>query len=360
MDVRLSGEQEALRDAAARLVDRLGPRTVEALEDVERRDKLDAALAAAGWRELRSTAETSGPWASAVETALVAEELARGLADTPFIGPTLAAELRRFAGAPTAAHSETVAFDATLAALAVDSPGAEAGWLAIDAAAGRTALLLREQDGELGIAGISIGLPVTAVDLTRPTATTAAGVAPLPGAAGAISALDLTRWYTLGLALTCADLVGVMRGATSLATEYASARHQYGVAVGSFQAVQHLLADALVATEGSRQHRTARRLGRRRARARRRARRVRECEGLLLSSRARGLRDGDPGARRYRQYVGVPRARLSPPRAGVDRHARRRRYEPRPRTRASGHRGDAWTSLIHRPNPNSAPDSGRG
>ena len=252
MDVRLSAEQEALRDAAARLVDRLGPRTVEALEDVERRDKLDAALAAAGWRELRSTAEAGGAWASAVETALVAEELARGLADTPFIGPTLAAELRRFAGAPTATHSETVAFDATLAALAVDSPGAEAGWLAIDAAGSRTALLVRERDGDHHLLEMPIGLPLTAVDLTRPSATAVGTVEPLPGAANALRADDMTRWYAFGLALTCADLVGTMRGATSLATEYASARHQYGVAVGSFQAVQHLLADALVATEGSR------------------------------------------------------------------------------------------------------------
>jgi alkylation response protein AidB-like acyl-CoA dehydrogenase len=56
----------------------------------------------------------------------------------------------------------------------------------------------------------------------------------------------------LGLALTCADLVGVMTGAVRLATDYARDRRQYGVAIGSFQAVQHLLADAIVAAEGSR------------------------------------------------------------------------------------------------------------
>ena len=56
----------------------------------------------------------------------------------------------------------------------------------------------------------------------------------------------------LGLAITCADLVGTMRGACDLATEYAKDRRQYGRPVGSFQAVQHLLADALVAMEGAR------------------------------------------------------------------------------------------------------------
>jgi len=60
------------------------------------------------------------------------------------------------------------------------------------------------------------------------------------------------HWTALGLALTCADLVGTMRGAVELAREYASSRKQYGVPIGSFQAVQHLLADAHVATEGSR------------------------------------------------------------------------------------------------------------
>src|SRR4029077_15788870 len=63
---------------------------------------------------------------------------------------------------------------------------------------------------------------------------------------------DLTRWTALGLALTSADLVGVMRGAVQLTCDYAGERRQYGAAIGSFQAVQHLLADAFVAMEGSR------------------------------------------------------------------------------------------------------------
>jgi alkylation response protein AidB-like acyl-CoA dehydrogenase len=43
-----------------------------------------------------------------------------------------------------------------------------------------------------------------------------------------------------------------MRGALTLSTDYARDRRQYGSAIGSFQAVQHLLADAFVAMEGSR------------------------------------------------------------------------------------------------------------
>ena len=43
-----------------------------------------------------------------------------------------------------------------------------------------------------------------------------------------------------------------MRGAVQLSVAYAAERRQYGSAIGSFQAVQHLLADAFVAMEGSR------------------------------------------------------------------------------------------------------------
>ena len=40
------------------------------------------------------------PVTSGVEVALIAEELGRGLADVPFVGPILAGELRRVTGAP--------------------------------------------------------------------------------------------------------------------------------------------------------------------------------------------------------------------------------------------------------------------
>src|SRR5215472_14600165 len=84
MDARLSAEQAELRDAAARLADDLGPRSVLGLADDERVARLEKAVAATGWRTLRSDG------ASGVEIALVAEELARGLVDVPFLGPVLA------------------------------------------------------------------------------------------------------------------------------------------------------------------------------------------------------------------------------------------------------------------------------
>src|SRR5271170_69806 len=101
MDVRLSAEQVALRDSAVQVVNRLGVHRVTELDDRERAAKLDAAVSTSGWRDLRTATDDGTPWASAVEVAVVAEELGRGLADTAFLGATMAAELRRLTGAPS-------------------------------------------------------------------------------------------------------------------------------------------------------------------------------------------------------------------------------------------------------------------
>jgi alkylation response protein AidB-like acyl-CoA dehydrogenase len=53
------------------------------------------------------------------------------------------------------------------------------------------------------------------------------------------------------LTLTSTDLVGVMRGVLDVTVDYARERRQFGAPVGSFQAVQHLLAEARCLMEGS-------------------------------------------------------------------------------------------------------------
>ena len=99
-----------------------------------------------------------------------------------------------------------------------------------------------------GVGEAAVGDPLPAVDLTRPSAAVGARRSAL----GPLAGDDADRVTALGLVLSAADLVGTMAGGTELATAYARERRQYGVPVGSFQAVQHLLADAHVLTEGSR------------------------------------------------------------------------------------------------------------
>jgi alkylation response protein AidB-like acyl-CoA dehydrogenase len=253
MDLRLSAEQQDLRDSAARIVGRLGPRSVRDLDDAERKAKLDGAIEAAGWRELRAPGEARAPLASAVEAAIVAEQLGQGLADVSFLGPTLAAELRRLAGAPPGTSRETVALGPDLSAPA---SAAGPGVVAVDAQGSASALVLVPAAGGHTVAKVllpSLAGAWQPVDLTRP-GMTAEPLAPVivPGADRVLGPGDVQSWTALGLALTCADLVGAMAGGIGLACDYARSRRQYGAAIGSFQAVAHMLADAFVAMEGSR------------------------------------------------------------------------------------------------------------
>ena len=254
MDVRLSPEQQALRDSAAQIVDRLAPKAVGQIGDLERMAKLDGAVAESGWRELRTETEDGGSLATGVEPAIVAEELGRGLADVSFLGPTLATELRRLAGADSDDTVETVALDTGLSSLARVDRGASPAAVAIDALGSARALLLVPDGERYRVAQVELRAAPTGLDLTRPSVIldSSSVASPVDAADRPITADDIIRWTALGLALTCADLVGTMRGAVELATAYTSERRQYGVAIASFQAVQHMLADAFVAMEGSR------------------------------------------------------------------------------------------------------------
>src|ERR1700684_3286516 len=93
MDVRLTAEQQQLRDAAAKLADDLGPGSVQDLPDNDRITRLDKQIQITGWRSLRSDG------ASGVEVAIVPGESGRKLVDPPFLGPVLADDLARRVGA---------------------------------------------------------------------------------------------------------------------------------------------------------------------------------------------------------------------------------------------------------------------
>ena len=61
MDVRLTAEQQQLRDAAAKLADDLGPGSVHDLGDGERIARLDKQIQLTGWRSLRSASVRLAP-----------------------------------------------------------------------------------------------------------------------------------------------------------------------------------------------------------------------------------------------------------------------------------------------------------
>lgn len=253
MDTRDTIEQADLRGAARRLVDALGPKNVADLNDTARATKLAAAVRDAGWLELRQDVG-GAPLAGGVETAIVAEALGAGVGDVAFTGPVLASDLARRAGAHD--DSAVVAFDVSLTGVATTDAMYAGEHVAVDAAGAVRAYVL-VPDGDrhtLGSVDLSVAVPQgRGSDLTRQVRVIAPGATDGPGPASSRSLTrdDLVSWTALGLALTSADLVGTMRGVLDITVAYATDRRQYGVPIGSFQAVQHLLAESRCLLEGS-------------------------------------------------------------------------------------------------------------
>lgn len=254
MDTRDTVEQAELRRAARQLAHDLGPTTVADLDDATRRKRLLGAVADAGWLELRDDAGDGAPLASAVEAGIVADALGGALADVAFSGALLAADLLRRAGLP---HVEgaAVAFGGDLVGAAVAPDGRlDASAYVVDASPDVDAAYVLVPDGaafRLGRVRVDGGPEGSDLTRTVRRVENGAAVATVAEPQRALGTDELQRWSALGLALTSADLVGVMRGALEVTVDYAAERRQYGVPIGSFQAVQHLLAEARTLMEGS-------------------------------------------------------------------------------------------------------------
>jgi hypothetical protein len=126
------------------------------------------------------------------------------------------------------------------------------GGIAFDAR-GAQAGLLTDAEGRLH--AVALGPPTRGADLTRtlrPVAPRAAAIGLAMPLGSPLTAADLIRVQATALAVLSADLLGVMQRALDDAVSYVARREQFGVPVGSFQAVQHLAAHAAVLTEGSR------------------------------------------------------------------------------------------------------------
>lgn len=250
MHALLDEEQEALREMATDLARALA---------TEHPSDLETELTEQGWQTLVQTGlvglhgpeELGGGGASGVELAVVAEQLGRSLAREPYVGSVvLAAELARVSGADDYLRRlcdgtlrATVALTPELDAIAVvDTPGAVA-W---DCAGCDQALML---DGHAVVAVDLRPDPIASIDVTRevwridPAAPTVVGL--LTGDAEA-------RWLAVALTGLTADLVGVMDGALARAVRYACEREQFGVPIGSFQAIAHLCADQAVSVSAAR------------------------------------------------------------------------------------------------------------
>lgn len=227
MDLGLTEEQAALRDAVTRvLAEHCAPARVRA---VEAADGFDAEL----WRELGSmglpamlAAPPAGSGATLVDAMVVCEAAGRALAPVP-LPQTMAAAL---------VLGDEVASGAVVALVpdaAVPAPFVPVADVVLVATAGGWARGERDD-----------AAPVRLTSLEPAGRATAAGHSVRVPAG--VDVLDTLY------ALEAMRLVGLAGGALELTVAYAKQRHQFGRAIGSFQAIQHRLADHATAVEAAR------------------------------------------------------------------------------------------------------------
>ena len=255
----LDPEQQLLAETVQSLASTMrvaGPHDVEQVD----RAKAWAALADAGLLGLRRR-DGGVPLASGVESMIVAHELGAALAPVPYVAAVLAVELLELAGVGDE-RAEPIAVGTSHPGLllgsslldvadATDERAVMIGGLTVD-----QGFALRRAEGGAQLVSVGTdGIEASAagVDLTTALATRAGGVDPsaIEDVGAPIADADLQRWRALALTLTSADCAGAMRAAVDGVVEYTKVRIAYDVPIGTFQALQHMCADAFVDCEAA-------------------------------------------------------------------------------------------------------------
>jgi len=204
-------------------------------------------LCALGWPGIAISESYGGQGLGTIELSILCEELGRVVAPVPFLASAMAACVIEQAGTdeqrarwlPGLAAGETIgalagAVDGT-AELVISGAEAEVIVLVEEDGSGR---LVTPRDAEVS--------EVAAIDPTR----SAARVSAIDGAGESLQ--DGCPGLGRALVAVSAELVGVSERALEMTVSYVKDRKQFGVPVGSFQAVSHRCAQMLLETEQAR------------------------------------------------------------------------------------------------------------
>ncbi len=282
MNFDFSEEQYLLRDQAKRFLgDRSTPAAVRAvLEDdaISYDEELWRGMAELGWIGTAIPEEYGGAGLSGEDLCVIAEELGRSLAPTPFSSSVyMAAEALLIAGSedqkqaylPALAMGErigcmAVAVGIGLANAASTKTHASGGvieGMKVPVADGDVAdfavVLANTESGNepslflVDLEGDGVSRkPVEMIDPTRSHAeiTFAGAAAELLGEPG--EGWTITRAvFDRAAILMAFEQVGGAQACLDMAADYARNRFAFGRAIGSYQAIKHKLADIYVATE---------------------------------------------------------------------------------------------------------------
>ena len=282
MDFEFSAEQEELRQSVRRFLGaRVSLANVRAWYADERGvpDEVWRGLADLGVVGLLAPEAQGGAGRGLVDVAVVAEELGRAVCPAPYLATAVGAVSLVDALDGWAAHPALAALAAgeQRAAVACYEPGRRVRWrdpttraerdgdawrvtgtkAHVDGGPSADVLLVVARDGAYpGVFAVGADdADVTATPTvdgthTEATVTLDAARATRLGDGDASAALAATMDRLAAAAVV--DGVGAAQAALDLSVGYAKERHQFGVPIGSLQAVQHLCADMLRAVEMAR------------------------------------------------------------------------------------------------------------
>ncbi|HWD95494.1 MAG TPA: acyl-CoA dehydrogenase family protein [Acidimicrobiales bacterium] len=259
MDATLSESEELLRETARRLGSDLACGSVAEYADFDD-TKAWRSLADMGLLGIRLPDEVGGGDGSTLDQSLVVEALAFHSVAVPFLGSAaLASELLLAAGASQETLSRLASGELRVALGLTDDlssiwrEGASKNAVAFDSAGAQAALVFDSSDAGVTLRSVALGEPLPGLDLTRRShRVNCETVVDVGDLGGVIDADTYERTIARCLTLVAWDLVGVMDAGIATAVEYAKSREQFGVAIATFQAVQHICADQLVSLEGAR------------------------------------------------------------------------------------------------------------
>jgi alkylation response protein AidB-like acyl-CoA dehydrogenase len=244
VDLDPTDEQQSIVDVFGGLSERTVP--LDRLRDHEPvgfSPELWAQLVAVGAPGMAVPEDAGGSGATLLDLALAVEALGRRLAPAPLIEHAVAARLLARAGALT----DEVLDGARIATLALRPvPDGRARLVP----AGAVATTVVAFDGaQLVVADSAPGehIPNLASAPLADRDLAGARVVTSGDAAESLHGHAVDEWRVL----TAAALVGLGLGALEMGVQYVSEREQFGVPIGSFQSLQHTLADVSVALDGA-------------------------------------------------------------------------------------------------------------
>src|SRR4051794_25210301 len=240
-------QQDIKRTAHDLLASRSGWEQVRTAAEAAAYDEaLWRELCELGWPGIAIAEEHGGQGLGVVELCVLLEELGAACAVTPLLGSALAALALQHAGSDAQRERwlGELATGAARGALGIARDGVAE---LVPDADGADVVVLIDESGPGGLRGEVIeggAEAVTAIDPTRRHGRVSGGGDPLAGDAGGALARALVA--------VSAELTGVSQRALDMTVAYVKERKQFGVPVGSFQAVQHRAAQMLLDTEGAR------------------------------------------------------------------------------------------------------------